>query len=371
MSFIESIHNIALHSPDKTAIVAYSHGIGTEGSTRLSYAEVYRAMTHCYPLPIPMLGNSWDGDFTLHTTGSTGKPKAVTISQLTVMRNSLNLIHAHGYKEDLQFIIAGPMNHLGCWSKLFPTLMVGGTLHILPDGMKDMEAFFDIMHNHGKRYATFLVPSAIRMLIQFASERLRSCRDCIEFIETGGAPIAHSDMLRLCELLPDSRLYNTYASTEAGIVATYNYNDGLCKPGCCGTPFPDVGFSINSDGVIQGSSDMGYLDEDNMLHITGRTDDIINVGGLKLSPVEIEEAAMAIKGIRDCICISRNHPIMGQVPELLVVMEPDADFSAKTIIRSLAASLVEPYKIPQAVRRVDAISRTYNGKPDRLSYKNI
>ena len=220
MSFIESIHNIALHSPDKTAIVAYSHGIGTEGSTRLSYAEVYRAMTHCYPLPIPMLGNSWDGDFTLHTTGSTGKPKAVTVSRQVVMRNSLNLIHAHGYKEDLQFIIAGPMNHLGCWSKLFPTLMVGGTLHILPDGMKDMEAFFDIMHNHGKRYATFLVPSAIRMLIQFASERLRYCSDCIEFIETGGAPIAHSDMLRLCELLPDSRLYNTYASTEAGIVAT-------------------------------------------------------------------------------------------------------------------------------------------------------
>ena len=131
-----------------------------------------------------------------------------------------------------------------------------------------------------------------------------------------------------------------------------------------------MGFSINSDGVIQGSSDMGYLDEDNMLHITGRTDDIINVGGLKVSPVEIEEVAMAVKGIRDCICISRNHPIMGQVPELLVVMEPDADFSAKTIIRSLAASLVGPYKIPQAVRRVDAISRTFNGKPDRLSYKN-
>ena len=78
---------------------------------------------------------------------------------------------------------------------------------------------------------------------------------------------------------------------------------------------------------------------------------------------------MAVKGIRDCICISRNHPIMGQVPELLVVMEPDADFYAKTIIRSLAASL-EPHKIPQVVRKVDAVNRTPNGKPDRLSYRN-
>jgi acyl-CoA synthetase (AMP-forming)/AMP-acid ligase II len=60
---------------------------------------------------------------------------------------------------------------------------------------------------------------------------------------------------------------------------------------------------------------------------------------------------------------------MGQVPELLVVMEPDADFSSKTIIRSLAASL-EPYKIPQVVRKADTINRTFNGKPDRLSYKN-
>ena len=370
MSFIESIHNIAQHYPEKTAVVAYSHSAGIEDSTRLSYAEVYEAMTLGKPLPIPLLGNSWDGDFTLHTTGSTGTPKAVTISQQMVMRNSLNLIHAHGYEEDLQFIIAGPMDHLGCWSKLFPTLMVGGTLHILPNGMKDMEAFFNIMRNHSKRYASFLVPSAIRILIQFASERLSCCSDRIEFIETGGAPIAHSDMLRLCELLPDSRLYNTYASTEAGIVATYNYNDGLCKPGCCGTPFPNVGFSINSDGVIQGSSDMGYLDEDNMLHITGRTDDIINVGGLKVSPVEIEEAAMAIKGIRDCICISRNHPIMGHVPELLVVIESQAsNLTPKNIIRSLAASL-EPFKIPQFVRKVDTINRTFNGKPDRLSYKN-
>ena len=55
MSFIESIHNIAQHSPDKTAIVTYSHGIGTEGGTKLSYAEVYDVVKAEMAVPSQLL----------------------------------------------------------------------------------------------------------------------------------------------------------------------------------------------------------------------------------------------------------------------------------------------------------------------------
>lgn len=367
-NILDYIRRQADHNPDREAIVCHRHI--PEGKTQLTYAEVYQRMVNRASLPIPLLGDRWNGDFVLHTTGSTGKPKAVTITQQMVMRNSLNLINGHGYNDGLQFIITGPMDHLGCWSKLFPTLMVGGTLHILPDGMKDMDAFFRVMTNRSKHYATFLVPASIRILIQFAADQLRAHADVIEFIETGAAPISRGDMLRLCQLLPHSRLYNTYASTEAGIVATYNYNDGKCKASCCGVPFDNVDFSIDDNGLIAGSSDIGFMDNDGMLHIIGRRDDIINVGGFKVAPAEIEDAAMTIADIQDCICISCQHPIMGQVPELLVVMRSGCSFDKRSIAKAIMPML-DRYKIPQIITETDHIERTFNGKPNRAFYSKV
>ena len=361
MTILDYIRRNAEHCPDKVAI--------TDKGDFFTYGEVYSRMTKSEQLPIPLLGEAWDGDFTLHTTGTTGEPKAVTIKQERVLRDSLNLIRAHGYRKGIQFIIAGPMTHLGCWSKIFPTLIVGGTLHILLDGMKDLDAFYEIMRKGEQRYATFLVPSALHMLIQLDAKRLGSMADRIDFIETGAAPMPHEDMVRLCQILPRTRLYNTYASTEQGIVATYNYNDGgICtvkKAGCCGVPFDNVGFTINKEGIIDGSNDLGYLDEEGLLHIVGRQDDMINVGGLKVSPVEVEEAALLSSMVQDCMCVPRSHPLMGQVPALLLVMKHGATLDKKTLARHLLQELGETHKVPLYYEVVDSIPYTFNGKRKR------
>jgi len=104
------------------------------------------------------------------------------------------------------------------------------------DGMKDLNRFFAAFDYPAEKTATFLVPASIRMLIQFSSDQLAKLADKMDFIETGAAAIAQADMEKLCELLPKTRLYNTYASTETGIIATYNYNDGRCLEGCLGRP---------------------------------------------------------------------------------------------------------------------------------------
>ena len=87
-------------------------------------------------LPIPLLGESWSSDFCLYTTGTTGKSKGVVISQKAVIANSENLIAGQGFTHDLVFVIAGSMEHLGCWSKIFPVLMLGSTIYIIEDGNK-------------------------------------------------------------------------------------------------------------------------------------------------------------------------------------------------------------------------------------------
>ena len=328
----------------------------------------------------------------LYTTGTTGRSKGVMISHRTIIADAENLIAGQGFSHNLVFVIHGPLNHIGSLSKIFPIILQGGTLHIL-DGLRDADTFFNAFREPGK-YATFFVPANIRFLLTFDAKRFAALADRLDFVESGGAPLSHADMLQLCQILPHTRLYNTYASTETGIIATYNYNDGRCLAGCLGHTMPHSRVTITSEGMIscQGDtlmsgyigdpeltatvlrndtvymSDYGQIDAEGMLHIGGRESDVINVGGYKVAPTEVEDIAMSIEGIRDCICIPAEHPIMGKAVKLLVVMNEGVPFSKKTIARYIAARL-EPYKVPQLYEQVESIARTYNGKLDRKHYQ--
>ena len=391
-TILDYVHRWASECPEKPAIISRD-GV-------ISYHELYDRMKNSpskYPLkgdllshsgslptgegggrghftlPIPLLGESWDSDFCLYTTGTTGKSKGVMISQKAVIANSENLIAGQGFTHDLVFVIAGSMEHLGCWSKIFPVLMLGATIYIIEEGMKDIDGFFKAFDLPLEKYslpantkfATFLVPSNIRILLQFASDRLEALADRMDFLETGAAPMPHSDMLTLCKILPNTRLYNTYASTETGIISTYNYNDGECIAGCLGHALPHSQFLITPEGRIacKGdtlmtgykdepeltltvlhddtlfTADNGYIDEKGRLHILGRDDDTINTGG-------------------------------GNALALLVVLRNGAKLDKRAIALHLSEKL-ERHQIPLTYKEVDKIQRTFNGKLDRKYYKKV
>ena len=350
----------------------------------------------------------------LYTTGTTGRSKGVIMSHLTILSDAENLIDGQGFTSDIVFIINGPLNHIGSLSKIWPVIMQGGTLYIT-SGMKNVEEFFTALNyiprqsplpsgGAGVGFATFLVPASIRILLQLSSERLKSYASKIDFLETGAAPMMQSDMEELCRLLPNTRLYNTYASTETGIITTYNYNDGKCQAGCLGRPMKHARLFITPEGFIacQGptlmtgyigdpeltatvlrdypstidqqpvptlfTADRGIIDEEGMLHLLGREDDVINVGGFKVAPTEVEDVAMSLPGIADCVCIAADHPIAGRALKLLVVMTEGAVFDKRTIARYLKSRL-ESYKVPLLYEQVDKVSRTYNGKLNRKAYR--
>lgn len=329
----------------------------------------------------------------LYTTGTTGRSKGVMISHRTILADAENLIAGQGFKHETVFVINGPLNHIGSLSKVYPVIMQGGTI-ILVDGLKDINRFFAAFDYPSDKMATFLVPASIRILIQLSADRLKALADKIDFIETGAAAISQADMETLCRLLPKSRLYNTYASTETGIISTYNYNDGRCLAGCLGKPMPHSQIIITPEGLIacKGdtlmsgyvgdpertatilrdhtvfTSDLGSIDADGMLHLKGREDDVINVGGFKVSPTEVEDAALAHPDIKDCICIATDHPIMGKALKLLVVMKNGKELQKRPLALFLKERL-EAYKIPQLYEQVPAVQRTYNGKLNRKYYQ--
>ena len=359
----------------------------------------------------------------LFTTGTTGRSKGVIMSHRTIIADAENLIDGQGFTPGIVFVITGPLNHIGSLSKIWPVFMLGATLYIT-GGMKNIEDFYTALEyvpshvspaggagqgERIQRYATFLVPASIRMLLQLSHDRFAQYADRIDFLETGAAPIMQSDMEELCRILPHSRLYNTYASTETGIITTYNYNrqgaDSTSPSAAClGRHMRHSRLFITPEGTIacQGptlmtgyigdpeltatvlrdyqspgalhpeptlfTADRGMIDDEGRLHLLGREDDVINVGGFKVAPTEVEDAAMSLPQVADCICIAAAHPIVGRALKLLVVPAPGYDFDKRVVARWLKTRL-ESYKVPLLYEQVDKVNRTYNGKLNRKAYR--
>lgn len=329
----------------------------------------------------------------LYTTGTTGKSKGVMLSQRALESCAENFITSHEYSSELQFIISGPLNHIASLFKIHPTLTVGGAVCIL-DGLKDINAFFDVFDQPFSRFATFLVPASLRLIMQFAYDRLCAVADKMAFIETGAAPITLHDMEQLSRALPGVSLYNTLGGTEIGAVCTYNFNDGKFMEGCVGHPMKNSTIEVTLQGniVVSGptimsgyvadeqttnnvlrdgkiyGSDLGFFDAEGLLHLKERQGDVINVGGYKVTPSEVEGAIASHPSVRDSICVADTHPVIGTVLKLLVVLADGAQLDKRSLALHIKSKL-EPYKVPTYYQAVESIRRTYNGKIDRKFYK--
>ncbi len=329
----------------------------------------------------------------LYTTGTTGKSKGVMLSRTALESCADNFICDMHYTDELLYIISGPLNHIASLFKIHPVLISGGTVCIL-DGLKDINAFFEVFKLPYNKVATFMVPASLRLLMEFSYDKLCAVADRIDFIETGAAPITGKDMERLAKALPHSRLYNTLGGTEIGAVCTYDFNDGKYMEGCIGRPMknsivevtPDGSIIVSGPTVMRGyvndpestaqvlqdgritTSDLGYVDENGMIHLKGRRGDVINVGGFKVDPLEVENAAIGHESVKECICIAAVHPVIGPVLKLLVVLEDGFVLDKRSLAIYLKSKL-EPHKIPTYYEAVDKLQRTYNGKLDRKYYR--
>ena len=132
---------------------------------------------------------------------------------------------------------------------------------------------------------------------------------------------------------------------------------------------PEETAKVLIDGVVY-SNDVAYFDEDGDIILLGRNGDVINVGGSKVSPEEIENACKKMEGVADCGVIPVADPIKGHVPKLFVQMEPGFALDVKAVKNFLAAGM-EPYKVPVYVVEIEKIPRSYNGKLLRKDLKEL
>lgn len=345
----------------------------------------------------------------IFTTGTTGKSKGVMLSThcLEVYLDAIN--PSFGMKKESAFLVTTPLNHVGGIHRIHQCMKVGCTA-VLLDGIKDLRAFFNAIYDYNVTH-TYLPPASVKMLLTLAKKQLTALNGKLEFIYTASAPFPAADIEVLMSLLPNTRLHQGYGSSETGSICNCQYNAPGQTINCLGKPYdgvevmlfdadgnqvtepnkegfirsrsgmnmlgyykePELTASVLKDGFVY-SKDLMYFDEGGGLHFAGRGDDVINIRGFKVAPVEVEEVALKHPCVHDCVCLPYDDRVRGRIIKMVVQVKEGQTLDTESITEFLSQKL-EGYKVPQLIEEVAEIARTQNGKLNRKEmirqYSNI
>lgn len=347
----------------------------------------------------PVFPKEEDPATILYTTGTTGTSKGIELSHRAEVAVAQNVFYGTAMEENTVELIPMPIHHSYGLRHCFG-LLLGGRSVVVCDGVAMAETFFGLMDRYCVN-ALSLTPAAVRVLLYMTGERLAAYAYSLHYLQLGTAGVDDTMKERMRNLLPHSRLYQYYSSTEAGCACIFDYRSDrsprrVGRPACnsrfvimddngrqiessaerwgfiaCAGPMnmtgyfgePELTAATVKDGFVC-SQDIGYIDEEGYLCFVCRSGDVINTAGYKVAPEEVEAAAMHFGGIRECACSGVDDPLYGQVPKLYIVPE-DADAFDTAALFAFLKKELEPYKLPRGIEMICEVPRNYMGKLQR------
>lgn len=373
-----------------TGALPFSDILAYDGNDQLSEAD--------FPAPS-------DTADILFTTGTTGAPKGVTLSYLNEEAAARHINEFIGNGADDIELLALPLSHSFGLGRLRCVLAAGGTLALL-GSFANIKRFFREMAAHGVT-GFGMVPAAWAYIKKFSGRRIAEFAGQLKYIEIGSSFMSVEDKKLLMELLPDTRLCMHYGLTEASRSAFMEFHSAGKALDSAGKASPGVQirlFDSNGNELSHGAEgelcvkgahvcsgywresperfaadffngyfrtgDCATIDSNGNIRLKSRIKEMINVGGKKVSPMEVEDIINSIPGVNDCACVGIPDPdgVMGELVKAFVVADDSVTDSA--IIESLRAVL-ETYKLPAKIERITEIPRTASGKIQRLKLKSL
>ena len=337
----------------------------------------------------------------LFTTGTTGDPKGVCLSYNNIYSSASNINGYIGNRaEDIE-LLGLPICHSFGMGRIRCALMKGATIAILGN-FANVRAFlkaFEQYHITGFG----VVPAAWAYIRKMSGTRIAKYAEQIRYIEIGSAAMPLDTKKEMLAMFPNTRICMHYGLTEASRNCFQEFHDkvhldSIGKPVCdkvdvkifdeygveaaCGEKgeicvkgnmvmaryLDDEDTEHAFYGAYFRTGDCGYMDEDGFVYLLGREKELINVGGKKVSPMEVEDAIMAL-GVRDCVCVPMKDEkgIMGELV-FCYVLKDSTTMTFEEIAEKLTDKL-EVYKRPVAYDWIDKIPTTSSGKKQRVKIK--
>ena len=339
----------------------------------------------------------------IFTTGTTGAPKGVQLSHFNIFSSADNINQFIGNTENEIEVLGLPLCHSFGLGRLRCTLIKGATM-VLVGNFANLKVFFNAIEQY-QATGFGMVPAVWAYIRKFSGTRISKYASQIKYIEIGSAAMPLSSKEELCDLFPNTRICMHYGLTEASRSTFMEFHECRDRLSSIGKPvcdkvdvrvFGEDGkeladgetgeLCVKGNMVMKGycqkdadkdawfgkyfrTGDCGYRDSEGWLYLISRKKEIINVGGKKVSPVEVEDAICMMDGVEDCICIGVADPdgVLGEVVKCYVQRE-GCSLSIEEIRHGLEGKL-ESYKIPAIWEWIDVIPKTSSGKKQRLQLK--
>jgi len=338
-------------------------GISMDADNSISVASLVENISSKEELleRLKRVGSSWK--ITLFTSGTTGLPKKVS----------------HSFKSITRFVKRTAKHNTNIWGYAYnPTHMAGiqvffqallnGNPIIRLFGLPKDEVLQSISEFSISNISA--TPTFYRLLLPANNQYLSVIR-----LTSGGEKFDEKTSALLNQVFPNAKITNVYASTEAGTLLAAKGNEFSIKD-----EFADL-IKIENNELLIHRSLMGtseaingewYLTGDLVeivsehpvrFKFSSRKNEIINVGGYKVNPTEVEETIREIKGVADVRVFAKSNSVLGNIICCEVVRNnPALDESN---IRNQLQTKIQEFKIPRMVRFVEALSTTRTGKIKR------
>lgn len=333
----------------------------------------------------------------LHTSGTTSRPKGVPLSHLNLLTSAANVAATYGLTSEDVSLCVMPLFHVhGLVASTFGTLRAGGTV-VIPSRFS-ASAFWPAVKAHGVTWYT-AVPTIHQVLLTRADEDEAPTAGAsgLRFIRSCSSSLAPATMLGL-EARFGCPVLEAYGMTEAAHqMASNPLPPGERRPGSVGRGtgvqiaiMDDAGTLLptgaQGEVVIQGANvtkgyhnnpeanaaaftngwfrtgDQGILDAAGYLTLVGRLKELINRGGEKISPREVDEALLTHPAVSEAVCFGLPDVKYGEEVAAAVVLRGDA--TEEALIAHCRERLAA-FKAPKKIYLVTQIPRTATGKIQR------
>ncbi|ANO50952.1 class I adenylate-forming enzyme family protein [Woeseia oceani] len=370
-----------------------------EANDRSTWADIRRAATtDCQQYFVDT--RSGDLASIMYTSGTTGNPKGVMLSQRNLFANTASILDYL----DLSWIDRGfnilPF-HYSFGNSVLHTHMTAGACLVLQDNVAFPRVVLAALQEH-RASGFYGVPTTFSLLFG-AGSLAEYDFSSLRYVAQAGGPMSVEQTRYLQEVLPGVDIFVMYGQTEATARLTCLPPGFLeSKIGSVGTPIAGVKLRLGPDDSNRGSADapldvyvsgdnimlgywkdpigtaavlrdgwlrtgdLGYMDEDGFLYLTGRSSEMIKTGANRVSPQEIEEVIAGFEEVEAVAAYPVPDVTLGQAIAVAIVCKPGVDLPAKLVQRRCRAAL-SPYKVPKHLRFVDALPRTSSGKIKRLA----
>jgi long-chain acyl-CoA synthetase len=328
-------------------------------------AGEFEQLTHTPRNPLTTkLTDSGDAGLVIFSSGSTGTPKA------TLHNMAKFLAKFQRERPAVTTIGVPPMDHVAGLDTVFYCLSSGGGF-VCPDSRDP-----DVICQAIERHRIELLPASAAFLnLVLASGALdRYDLSSLRTIAYGSEVMPEATLLRLRERLPEVIFIQKYGTTEFGSPSTRSRRDGSlwfkiddksfetkivegilwvkshsAMLGYLNAPSPfEADGWINTGDVVE-ESEGGYV------RILGRKSDVINVGGHKVFPAEVETVLLRLSNVEDVVVYGKPNPLLGRVVAARFRLEEPEDIgSLKRRVRAFCHSQLAAYKIPVEIDTTDA-----------------